>query len=181
MSKPIIVCVPGSFHSPSSWDAVANLLRKQGYQVLTPPLATCTTTEAAKDIVGKTTLDDAAIVHEHLVPFLDQGAEAVVVSHSYGSVSATIAVEGQTVEERKAKGLKGGIKSLVVIAGFAFPVHGKSVMGDDNDPPVPEWYILRVSFPALLRKTYLIGGFVIGWSLPFTRFCQGILLQRLVA
>lgn len=157
MSKPIIVCVPGSFHTPSSWDAVANLLRQEGYQVLTPPLATCTTTEAANDIVGKTALDDVSIIHEQLLPLLDQNAEAVLVSHSYGSAAATLAMESQTVEERKARGIKGGIKGLVAIAGFAFPIHGKSIMGDDNDPPAPEWYIVRVSISLsnYWQKVYL--------------------------
>lgn len=144
MSKPVIVCVPGAFHAPSAWDLVASPLRQNGYQVLTPSLATCTTVERSQDIVGKTTLDDVSIIYEQLLPLLNQGAEALLVSHSYGSVSATLAVEGQTVEERRARGLRGGIMGLVVIAGFAFPVHGKSVMGDDSDPPVPEYFTVKV-------------------------------------
>ncbi|KAK2590692.1 hypothetical protein QQS21_011616, partial [Conoideocrella luteorostrata] len=125
MPKPLIACVPGSFHRPSAWDAVAEPLRNQGFKVILPPLATSATTEAAQDIAGKTSLDDVSLIHEHLLPLLEQGEEAVVVSHSYGSLPATLAVEGHTVQERRARGLKGGISALVVIAGFAFPVHGK--------------------------------------------------------
>lgn len=147
MAKPIIVCIPGAFHATSSWDKVAIPLRQQGYTVFTPPLATCTTTEDAHEIVGKTTLDDVSVIHQQLLPLLDQGAEALLVSHSYGSVSATLAIEGHTVADRKSRGLNGGIIGLVVIAGFAFPVHGKSIVGDDSDPPVPEYFTVKVRVP----------------------------------
>jgi alpha-beta hydrolase superfamily lysophospholipase len=143
-SKPVIVLVPGAFHRPSSWNALAEGLRKQGYTVLTPPLAVCGEATDAKQLVGTTALDDVRIIHSNILPFLDNGRGCVVVCHSYGSVPAALAVEGQTVEERAAKGLSGGIKAMVTIAGFSYPVRGKSIMGDDSEPPIMPYHVLEV-------------------------------------
>ncbi len=143
-SKPVIVLVPGAFHSPSCWNALADGLQKQGYTVLTPPLAVCGEATDAARLVGTTALDDVRLIHSNLLPFLDSGRESVIVGHSYGSVPAALAVEGQTVEERAAKGLRGGIKALVTIAGFAYPVRGKSIMGDESEPPLMPYHVLKV-------------------------------------
>lgn len=102
-TKPVIVCVSGAVHAPSSWDAVAEPLRQRGFLVLAPPLATCGPPDAAAALVGKTAADDVALIHATLLPLLDAGHEAVIVAHSYGSVPATYAVEGQTVAERRAR------------------------------------------------------------------------------
>jgi hypothetical protein len=151
-STPIIVLVPGAFHRPSVWDAVAEPLRRQGYTVVTPPLSVCgdLSDKAAgsqewKDLASKGPVDDAKLIHAELLPLLDEGNEAVIVSHSYGSVPTCVAVEGQTVLDRAARGLKGGIKAVVNIAGFASAVRGKSLMGDDNPPPLMPYHILEVS------------------------------------
>jgi len=150
-SKPVIVLVPGAFHRPSVWRAVAEPLREKGFIVVTPPLSVCgdlstKTVESQewKDLAAKGPVDDAKLIHDELLPFLDDGNEAVVVSHSYGSVPACVAIEGQTVPDRAAKGLRGGIKAVINIAGFAFPVRGKSLMGDDNGPPLMPYHVLEV-------------------------------------
>ena len=145
MSKPVFVLVPGMFHGPAEWDAVASRLRAEGHQVLTPPLATTTSIDKGASIADKTSLDDVISIHELMLPALDKGNEVVLVGHSYGSLPATLAVEGQTVTERKSRALPGGVRSLVVVTGFAWPVRGKSIMADDNDPPVPDFYVLKVS------------------------------------
>ena len=142
--KPVIVLVPGAFHSPSCWSTLADGLQKQGYTVLTPPLAVCGESIDSTRLVGTTALDDVELIHNSLLPLLDSGRESVIVGHSYGSVPATLAVEGQTVEERKAKGLKGGIKAMVTIAGFSYPVRGKGIMGDESEPPLMPYHLLKV-------------------------------------
>lgn len=151
-SKPIIVFVPGAFHRPSSWNAVAEPLREDGYTVLTPALTVCgdldsATPESAqwKDMAAKGVLEDAQAIRDVLLPKLDAGNKAILVSHSYGSVPASLVVEGQTVAERAARGLPGGISAFVVIAGFAYPVRGKGIMGDDSEPPVMPYHVLDVS------------------------------------
>lgn len=159
-SNPVIVLVPGAFHRPSVWGAVAQSLGKAGYTVLSPGLTVCgdlsskTPGDSAwADLADKGPLDDVAVIHEALIPFLDQGREAVIVSHSHGSLPATLAVEGQTVAERAARGLPGGIKGFVTIAGFAYPVRGKGIAGDESVPPLMPYHTLDVRQPHLSSKS----------------------------
>ena len=172
MPRPAFVLVPGAFHGPNAWHEVAEHLRAQGYKVLTPALATASTLHESSKIAGKTSLDDKQSIHEHMLPELDNGTQVVLVGHSYGSLPATLAVQGQTVDERKARGLPGGIRKFVVLAGFAFPVRGKSIMGDDNDPPVPDYFTIKVSpVPAMSFSLVCIKFSTdceiwIGWCLP---------------
>ncbi|OAA57050.1 hypothetical protein SPI_07431 [Niveomyces insectorum RCEF 264] len=149
-AKPVVVLIPGAFHKPSVWSPVAERLRNRGYTVLTPPLAVTgdlsgqtPQSQAWKDLAGADALDDAKVVLSELEPFLADGREAVVVSHSYGSVASTAAVYGNTVVDRAAKGLKGGVKSVVNIAGFAYPVREKGIMGDTSEPPLEAYHVLK--------------------------------------
>jgi pimeloyl-ACP methyl ester carboxylesterase len=151
-TKPVIVLVPGLFHKPSSWAKVAGPLRDHGYTVLTPPLAVggdlTGKTPASlewKELASKSFVDDRQVILDAVMPLLDEGKTAILVGHSFGSVPATLAVEGQTVAERQERGLKGGVVALVVIAGFAYPVKGKSVFGDENEPPLMPYHVLEVS------------------------------------
>jgi pimeloyl-ACP methyl ester carboxylesterase len=159
----VIVLVPGAFHRPACWNTVAQSLRAAGCTVITPSLAVCAdlsseTPESPgwKDLANKGPVDDAEAIREALTPFLNEGQEVVMVSHSYGSLPATLAVEGQTVAERAAKDLKGGIKAVVVIAGFAYGVRGKSIMGDESEPPLMPYHILEVRVSKRLQVSRLI-------------------------
>lgn len=142
--KPIIVIVPGAFLKPHNYRLIIEPLRAQGYEVQAVPLAVAgDTVDANLD-----QYDDARVLLAELVPKLDDGKEAVLISHSYGSRVVAASIEGQTVTERKAKGLKGGVKAVINIAGFAFPVRGKNIFGTDETPePMPYW-VIEVS-PAL--------------------------------
>ena len=151
-SKPVIVLIPGAFHRPSVWDGVVKRLNSQGFSTLTPPLAvsgdlSSKTPESQewKEIANNGPVDDAKLIHRELLPLLDEGKEAVIVSHSYGSVPACVAIDGQTTVDRAAKGLKGGIRAVVNVAGFASPAHGKSLIGTDEAPPLMPYHVLEVS------------------------------------
>ncbi|KJR88580.1 uncharacterized protein SPSK_10789 [Sporothrix schenckii 1099-18] len=148
-SKPILVFVPGAFHRPSSWNAVTEPLRKEGYTVLMPALTVCrdlhsATAESAewKDLAAKGVPEDAQAIRDVLLPELDKGNTAILVSHSYGSIPASFVVQDQTVAERAARGLPGGIVSFVAVAGVAYPVRGKGIMGDNSEPPILPYHIL---------------------------------------
>ena len=140
--KPIIVIVPGAFHRPSHYSLIIDPLVAQGFTVLALDLAVCGDEGVSPNA---THFDDIKKIHELLLPKLDEGAEAIIMSHSYGSVPATGSVEGQTKEERAARGLKGGIVGTITISGVAFPVRGKNLFGGDEEwPPMP-YHVLKVS------------------------------------
>lgn len=151
-AKPVVVIVPGGFCSPSTYDHVGKLLHQQGYETIIPSLTVCgdlsSKTAAShewKDMAQKGTADDVKLIHSLLLPFLDAGRKAVIVTHSYGSVPGMLSIEGQTVSERAANGHNGGIVAFVSVSGFAHPVSGKNVYGSDEDPPLMPYHTLEVS------------------------------------
>ncbi|KAF3385268.1 hypothetical protein F1880_001789 [Penicillium rolfsii] len=146
-AKPVIVIVPGSYHRPIHYRKIIDPLRAQGYEVLSFDLAVCGGEELDPEL---SFFDDAALIKEHLLPLLDEGKEAVIVSHSYGSLPVSALVDGQTVAERAEKGLKGGIAAVINIAGFVFPVRGKSIFGNEQNPPPPPYQIWKDGIAHLL-------------------------------
>lgn len=150
--KPFILIAPGGFFSPEPYKPVQELLQKQGYTVLVPAHTVCgdlssKTPESSewKDMAAKGAMDDVKHIHSVLLPLLDQGHTAAIVAHSYGSLPGMLSVEGQTVTERSARGLKGGIVAFISVAGFAYPMRGKNVFGTDDDPPLMPYHTLEVS------------------------------------
>lgn len=139
--KPLIVVIPGGFHRPSHYGLVTAPLRDLGFAVLSVPLVVAGDVDVS---AAATASDDAAALHAQLLPLLDSGADAVVVSHSYGSLVATACIQGQTKAERAARGLAGGVVGAACVAGFAFPARGKSIMGGDEAPPPMPYQTLTV-------------------------------------
>jgi hypothetical protein len=143
--KPVIVMVPGGFCDPIIYDKVANIMREDGFLVLVPRLTVTKnfhskdpTSQELEDLAHKGLPDDVKQIHAELLPLLDQGHEAFLTGHSYGSLPALMAIQGHTIQERSARGLCGGIKGYAVVAGFAYAMRGRNVMGDTEDArPMP--------------------------------------------
>ncbi|VUC31162.1 unnamed protein product [Clonostachys rosea] len=134
--KPVIAIVPGALHRPNAYSDFVQVLERQGFEVITPPLAVASDSENLdKDL---TYVDDVKNIHAQLLPLLDQGRKAIVLSHSYGGLPAVASIEGQTFEERAARGLSGGIIAYVAACAVVYPARGKSLMGDDTEfQPTP--------------------------------------------
>lgn len=138
--KPIIFVIPGAFHRPIHYRKIIEPLRAQGYEVQSIDLVVC-----GDEVDPETTFfDDGEAVRKILIPLLSEGREAVIVSHSYGSLPASVVVEGLTLAERAEQGLRGGIVGVVSLAGFVFPVAGKNIMGTEEEIPPPPYQILKV-------------------------------------
>ncbi|KAF4333138.1 alpha beta hydrolase family domain protein [Fusarium beomiforme] len=144
-TKPVIVIVPGGFCSPEVYKPVAKILEQDGFTVIIPTLTVTknltskdSTTTEFKDLANKGLLDDVKEIHDLLAAEFDKGSEVVIFGHSYGSLPALLALEGQTVQERQAKGLAGGFKGYVAVAGFAYTLRGRNARGDtEQAPPMP--------------------------------------------
>ncbi|OTB19955.1 hypothetical protein K445DRAFT_313748 [Daldinia sp. EC12] len=132
--KPVIVLIHGAFFAPIHYRNLIEPLRSQGYIVLSPPMAT---TGIDDSVAGKTYVDDVKRILDSLLPYLDEGREAVVVGHSQGGIAASALTEGQTVEDRKVKGLKGGIKSVIYLTALAIPKKGESLSSMLGGTPPP--------------------------------------------
>ncbi|KAF4955671.1 hypothetical protein FGADI_4364 [Fusarium gaditjirri] len=143
--KPVVVIVPGGFCSPEVYQPVANILEQDGFIVIIPRLKVTKNlaskdpaSQEFKDLANKGVLDDATEIHARLASEFDKGSEVVIFGHSYGSLPGLLAVERHTVQERQAKGLSGGIKAYIAVAGFPYTQRGKNALGNtDPAPPMP--------------------------------------------
>ena len=140
-SKPVIVIIPGGFHRPAHYSKIIVPLQSQGYTVLSVPLVVCGDTDISPDA---TPVDDVKALHDQLLPLLDAGHEAIVVAHSYGSLVATAAIQDQTRTERSSRGLAGGVVGAIWIAGFAYPVRGRSISGGEEEMEPLPYQVLKV-------------------------------------
>lgn len=143
---PLIVLIHGAWNRPDSFHKLQPVLEKEGYEVLCPALIT---SSGARENPQATHLVDKALLHRLLLPRFDEGREAIIVGHSYGGVSTVACSEGQTVEERAARGKKGGVRALVFLAALVPPVRGETLFPVLESLPWTEinvriWYILRV-------------------------------------
>lgn len=120
--KPVIFLVHGAWHRPLHYRPLIHALQVKGFTVLAPPLASSGYDDS---VDGKTYHDDVKRVHDVLLPFLDEGRIAIGIGHSYGGVPLTVAIQGHTIAERAAKGLKGGVASAIYIS--ATPVIAKDI------------------------------------------------------
>lgn len=136
-AKPLILLIPGAFHTPHHYHPLTTPLSTIGHPILSIPLTCCGPTRSSVPSTS-TPATDAAAIHALLLPLLDAGQTTLVVAHSYGSRVATVCIQGHTVAERAARGLPGGIIGAVWIAGFAFPARGKNLLGGDGDLPLGE-------------------------------------------
>ncbi|KAM0274932.1 hypothetical protein ACHAQH_007741 [Verticillium albo-atrum] len=122
---PAILLVHGAWNQPVHYNLLTTALKESGYRVITPANVTAGSEET---IIGKTPLDDVKVIQASIKPLLGAGDEIITVCHSYGGVPGTATVEGNTVEERAARGLKGGIKAVIYVAAFALPQRGLSLL-----------------------------------------------------
>ncbi|KAK2757635.1 hypothetical protein FQN54_004604 [Arachnomyces sp. PD_36] len=111
--KPTIVLVPGAWHVPASFDLILPFLHAAGYPTTAVSLPSVGVSPAVKGFSP-----DVAAVRTVVNGLAELGRETVVVSHSYGGVATTEAVQGLSREERKSKGLPGGVVKLVYIAAI---------------------------------------------------------------
>ncbi|KAF2108867.1 hypothetical protein BDV96DRAFT_254738 [Lophiotrema nucula] len=135
-TKPTILFVHGSWHTPAHFAPVRAVFEKAGYPTscqLFPSV------EASPPIGLK---EDAQCVKDELSRLIEAGRkDVIVVAHSYGGVVSTEACEKQfNLQERRKKGEKGGIVRIVYLCAFLIPV-GKTLeqaLGGTMPPWIPE-------------------------------------------
>ncbi|KAL3456746.1 Alpha/beta hydrolase fold-1 [Aspergillus heterothallicus] len=148
--KPLLVLLPGAFHTPHNYRKITAPLADLGYEILPVTyLVTAHSTDPAPSPCHSFT-DDAALLREKLTPLFDQGRTAVLISHSYGSLPATHAAVGLTRVEREERGEKGGVVGVISIAGFAFPTRHRNIMGAEEETPAMPYHVVENGITTLL-------------------------------
>lgn len=143
--KPVIMIVHGAWHQPLHYTNLLNSLQTKGYTIRVPALATAGWDQS---VSGRSVSDDVAILKSTMKEYLQVGKELVVVCHSFGGISATASVVGETVPERQARGDTGGVKAVVFLAAFAPPSAGLSlvdIIGIKDESQQPDWWTPVVS------------------------------------
>lgn len=120
--KPVYVFIPGAWHTADTYDGIRALLEKHDYEnhaVATPSVGA--------NPPNKGLYDDATYTHDILEKLADEGKQIVLVTHSYGGMVGSLAVEGLGYSQRRHAGKKGGIIMLVYMSAFAV-TKGKSLL-----------------------------------------------------
>ena len=137
ISKPAIVFCHGAWHCPEHYSPLTDRLSAAGYNV----------TSARLPSVGKdpavTSFDvDVEEVRAALDKAVDTGVDVLLVVHSYGGCVGGEAAKGFLKEDRKTKGLQGGIVGTVYMCAFA----------PDVDENLAQWVELVLPFHPAVRK-----------------------------
>jgi hypothetical protein len=135
MSKPILVLVPGSFHTPVVFDQIRHKLEALSYTVLTPSLPS-----VGEDNAFKNWKHDTAALNAVAEPYMNQGCECVMIAHSYGATPAIAAVCEEGVPIRQLRGLKGGWSKILLCGAIVCLEEGVCI-AEANGGGQPDWCI----------------------------------------
>ncbi len=119
--KPTILLVHGALHDQGTWSLVTPKLSAFSYPNVTISLRT-----SKPSVPDLTPHDDVVAIHDVMLPLLDEGKEVVIIAHSYGAVPGLMSIEDNSIIERKEKGLKGGVKSIMFISSVLISEKGKT-------------------------------------------------------
>ncbi|KAL8961898.1 MAG: hypothetical protein Q9193_001614 [Seirophora villosa] len=116
---PSIVIIQGSFVKPFVYTHLRHSLRKEGYQVYQPVLATCSNIKR-HDFPRRTVGDDVANISAYFGELITKEQRIVVViMHGYGGIAGTEALcERWSLARRQAFRLEGGISHLFYYSAF---------------------------------------------------------------
>ncbi|KAB8360704.1 hypothetical protein FH972_024440 [Carpinus fangiana] len=120
-TKPTIVLVHGSWHSPTAMAPVANNLKAKGYDSVCPSLPTMGDNQS-HDFKDKTCYDDAQLIRDTVSSLVSDGKEVLVVAHSYGGQVTSEAIREEMGKSARSKqGRNGGVIGLFYICAFLLP------------------------------------------------------------
>lgn len=111
-----IVFVPGAWHNPLCYYAVAIKLRESGYKTRYVTLETC-----GPKIHHASFDPDVQKIRSAVLEEIDAGQKVILVVHSYGGIPSSVAVEGLDMASRKAQSLRGGVAHLFFCCSFLIP------------------------------------------------------------
>ena len=135
MSTPTILVVPGLWEGQEPFEALSSQLASYGYKV---HVAKCPST-GTRSPGNPSMSDDIVAIREELKDLVNKNVEVVLVLHSAGGFLGSNAMEGFPIKDRKAKGLKGGVRGIIFITAGLLPEgvrHG----------PLPFTTVIKVSF-----------------------------------
>ncbi|KAL4863186.1 hypothetical protein BDV12DRAFT_206716 [Aspergillus spectabilis] len=140
---PTLLFIPGSWHKPSCYDKITNVLESQyNFQCISVTLPSTTGNPAA------TFKDDLDIARDAISTETSQGRNVVVIAHSYGGMVGNSAIKGftapdvsiTTAETQSSTTAPGHVIGLILIAS-GFTMTGLSFMDPFFGHPPPFWRV----------------------------------------
>jgi pimeloyl-ACP methyl ester carboxylesterase len=122
-TTPTIMIIPGGWHTPTHYASLQQSLESAGFKV---HISTLPSSSLSKPPYADLAADTTHIRSE-AESLIEDGVELLVLMHSYGGQVGTNALPGLGLEQRKKKGLKGGVKDLVYLSAAA-SLEGKSMV-----------------------------------------------------
>lgn len=146
MTKPVILLVPGAWHSPSSFGPLTDYLTQHNYTVEGISLPSVGSSPS------QTTFDaDIQAIASAISRHSDEGSDIVILFHSYGGLPGTSACKGLLKSDRSSTGRSGGIVHLIYCCAFAVE-EGVSVMDRLGGQPLP-WFKFTSDGKSLMPET----------------------------
>lgn len=115
MSKPVLICTPGAWHSSEAYKKVIPLLEAKGYEAKGHDWPSVT--QAPVDSFDA----DIASIREAVTKEIDAGRDVVVVTHSWSGSPVNSSMTGLSKTEREKEGKSGGVIKLVFVCAFMVP------------------------------------------------------------
>jgi alpha-beta hydrolase superfamily lysophospholipase len=110
---PTILFVPGAWHSAVHFAPVRSLLRAHGYAT------SCPSMPSYGGAAECTRQDDVDVVKAELERLLAEGADVILVGHSYGGMVATEAALAEYSKAARAeKALAGGVIHILYLSAL---------------------------------------------------------------
>lgn len=125
-TKPVVVLIPGAFHTPEGFTPLITLLSLAGYPCIPINLP------SAGAHPGHPSFDqDVTSIRNTITTLSEASKDVVVVMHSGGSVCGSESLKELSKAEREQEGKKGGVIRLVYI-GILLPEKGTSMFETFN-------------------------------------------------
>ena len=131
MSKPVILLVPGAWHTPLGFSQLTNYLIQHGYTVEGISLASVGSSPPQPNFDA-----DVQVIASTISKHVNQGSDVIILFHSYGSMPGSSACRGLLKSDREAAGKPGGIVHLIYCCAFAVD-EGVSLMDGLGGQPLP--------------------------------------------
>ena len=145
-TNPIIVFVPGAFHTPEHFHPITAQLEASSFQAITVSLPTIGARASSASY-----RDDVHAIRSMLHELIeDQGKDVLLAIHSYGGVPGCQAVGGLEKSARVKAGKNGGVVHVLFMA--ALLVEQGKRLRDALTGGLPPWATFDVGLCGVTRS-----------------------------
>jgi hypothetical protein len=133
--KTAVILAHGAWLVPEHYKECLDLLEAKGHKIVAPLFPS----SRGRPFPENPPEEDIALLREETIKLIDEGYNVLAMAHSAGGVTVCEAMYGLGIEERRKKGLQGGVCHLFFVAAF-IPDEGHTI---ETDAPVDAIGVFR--------------------------------------